>query len=383
MQQQRIGNGAQPGAGFCIAKAYGFVAVVAAGHDQGDYFRLVEKQMMQWRVGQHYAQPAVTTGHRSGQLIFPAGGNFLQQDNGSFGSAEQIGFRLVEMNKLTSLIKVSDHHRQRFGLPVLPLSQQTNRIFIAGIHRQMKSAQTLDRQDLPRLQKPTSLGQDIIGFNTVATHFKPHLRPALRAGVGLGMKASVTRVFILTLARITHGERSHGGERTVVGNAVDDGPARTTVGAIGEGVTESPVAGVTDIRETVGASGCVGGNQGVGAWSIAGFFNAETKEGSQRWQIFFLHRNNTRKSRSFFFKTAGKIFHRLGRPLHFNQDPGAGIAHHAHQVLVFSQIKNKRPKAHTLDDATHQQPAVQLSHAWPATSHTTGPCLRRWWPKCA
>ena len=56
---------------------YGFIGDVAAGHHQGR--PLLQKQMMQGRIGQHHAQPPVARGDGFRQLP-PSGTAFEQQD---------------------------------------------------------------------------------------------------------------------------------------------------------------------------------------------------------------------------------------------------------------------------------------------------------------
>ncbi len=74
------------------------------------------------------------------------------------------------------------------------------------------------------------------------------------------MKAAVQRVFIFTLAIGTHQKGVHGGPVPVIGNIFNNGETRAAIGAVGEGVTETPVRWVKYLSPAVGAGGQVGGD---------------------------------------------------------------------------------------------------------------------------
>lgn len=90
------------------------------------------------------------------------------------------------------------------------------------------------------------------------------MRATFCAGIRLGMKAAVKRIVVFGLAGGTHGKVSHGGQGAVVGDVADDGVARPAVGAVGERVVVTPVGGVEDFRQAVGADADVGGDEGIG-----------------------------------------------------------------------------------------------------------------------
>ena len=108
------------------------------------------------------------------------------------------------------------------------------------------------------------------GFPVVIGQLK--LRAADRAGVGLGMKAAVQRVFVLPLAIRAHLENGHGGQRAVIGNILDDGEARAAVGAVGERIVVAAVAVCKDIVEAGLAGGYIGRDELVlaRAWPRCG-----------------------------------------------------------------------------------------------------------------
>ena len=58
------------------------------------------------------------------------------------------------------------------------------------------------------------------------------------------METAVQRVVIFALAGGAHFKYAHGGTGTVIGNILDDGKPGPAVGAVGEGVTVTPVIGI-------------------------------------------------------------------------------------------------------------------------------------------
>ena len=64
---------------------------------------------------------------------------------------------------------------------------------------------------------------------------------AIFAGVGLGMKSSVCRVVVLSLARGAHFKVLHGGFRPIIRNIVNDGIAGSAVGAVDERVLKAAI----------------------------------------------------------------------------------------------------------------------------------------------
>jgi hypothetical protein len=70
------------------------------------------------------------------------------------------------------------------------------------------------------------------------------------------MKPPVPRILILPLALRTHAELRHGGLGSVIRDILDDGEPRSTVRAVGKGVSEAPVQGIKDLP----LAGLAGGN---------------------------------------------------------------------------------------------------------------------------
>jgi len=68
-------------------------------------------------------------------------------------------------------------------------------------------------------------------------------RAASRTGIGLGVKSTIDRVFILFSADRAQGEGSHGRFVAIIGNVFDDGESRAAKRAVNEGVAVPEVEG--------------------------------------------------------------------------------------------------------------------------------------------
>ena len=87
---------------------------------------------------------------------------------------------------------------------------------------------------------------------------EPRARPAVRAGVRLGVEAAVARVLVLGPAARAHREAGHRRQRPVVGDAAHDREARAAVRAVDERVAVAAVGGVEQLGEAVVAGRGVG-----------------------------------------------------------------------------------------------------------------------------
>lgn len=84
------------------------------------------------------------------------------------------------------------------------------------------------------------------------------MRPAVKAGIGLRMKAPVKWVGILRGAFGAHGKAIHRGGRSVIRQRADDGKARAAVGAVDKGVVIASVGGIEQFAQAVVAGGDIG-----------------------------------------------------------------------------------------------------------------------------
>ena len=148
---------------------------------------------------------------------------------------------------LADILQGSHHDCQWFCRTSLSGPQGPYRISGGRIAGEVKAAQSLDGQYLACQQHLAGqahggiAGSSCIVPCVAGCPFEPDVRAADRAGVGLGMEPAVERVIVLALAIGAHGKGLHCRQRAVVRNVPDDGKARATIGAIGEGIAIAPV----------------------------------------------------------------------------------------------------------------------------------------------
>jgi hypothetical protein len=75
------------------------------------------------------------------------------------------------------------------------------------------------------------------------------------AGHRLGVEAPIQRIFVFGAAVVTEREIRHGGVWTVVGNVLDDGEARSAIGAVDEGIEVAPVIRIEQFALAIGTDG--------------------------------------------------------------------------------------------------------------------------------
>ena len=84
---------------------------------------------------------------------------------------------------------------------------------------------------------------------------------ALWAGSWLGMETPVPWIAIFASTIDTHLELFHRGIGAIVGQRFYDGETRSTVGAVGEGITKAPILRIENLAQTIIAGRDVRQNQ--------------------------------------------------------------------------------------------------------------------------
>jgi hypothetical protein len=87
------------------------------------------------------------------------------------------------------------------------------------------------------------------------------LRAAAPTGDGLGVEAAIGRIAILARAIVAQGEFLHRGISPIVGQRFDDREARSAIGAVGKGITETPIVRVEDFAQAIVAGRDIGQNE--------------------------------------------------------------------------------------------------------------------------
>ena len=155
--------------------------------------------------------------------------------------------------------------------------------------------------------------------------------PTDRTGDRLGVKSSVQWVFVLSAAIRTHLEFGHGGERTVVGQSLDESVTRSAMRAIGERVEIAPIGRVENFLETLLTTVEIRRDPNPGAMGSPGLQDNEalallkwhpllqnTIDHSSRWRL--LH------------QTSVKLSDPLGRPLYLNKNASGIVTYEAGKV---------------------------------------------------
>lgn len=84
------------------------------------------------------------------------------------------------------------------------------------------------------------------------------------------MKTPVAGILILGPTGSTHRKQRHAGVGAVVGNRPNDGKTGTAMGAVGEGITKTPVQWIEDLLPTCRTGGGIRHNAGVNLPVAAG-----------------------------------------------------------------------------------------------------------------
>src|SRR5579863_1574470 len=108
---------------------------------------------------------------------------------------------------------------------MLALAEAGDGIGIAGVNQKLESSDAFERDDFS-----VAKGRGRVGDGAV------ELWATDWAGVGLSVEAAVGGIFVFFAAGRAEGESPHRRVGAVVGNVDDDGVARATIGAVGEGI---------------------------------------------------------------------------------------------------------------------------------------------------
>ncbi len=233
MQEEAVGDLAEPRHRLVVVGRQRLVGEVAGGHHQRAGAEAIEQQDVQRRVGQQHA-----VGCRVGRDgVRQRGGIVAVHDHDrSLRPGQQRLREVAHMREAADRRQVGRHHRQRLRLTVLPRAQATDRRDVVGVAGEVEAAEALDRDDPPRAHELLGGGDRVRALAALALKHEAHARAAARAGDRLGVIAAVGDVGILRAALAAHREHAHRGLRAVVGHALDDREARAAVRAVDERV---------------------------------------------------------------------------------------------------------------------------------------------------
>ena len=168
----------------------------------------------------------------------------LKQNDGRFGSQQQPRFQFRDGAILLNQIKGGIHQRKRFFLATLARPQTLNRVRVASVHHQLEAADSFEGKDL-------SVTDDFNGARNASSSFPsgdafgvPELqaRPAMRAGIGLGVKPAIGQDHDIRCSQAGHIVKSfHRSVRTIVWQCFDDRESWPAICAVRERIAVSSI----------------------------------------------------------------------------------------------------------------------------------------------
>ena len=336
-----------------VRGALRLITEIAAGHHQ----RRVpgfKQQVMQRAVWQHEAERRLPGGHigRQHRCL-----GRRQQHHRCCGRPEQGAFVRVHTTIAIDHREITRHQGERLPIASFSPPQQGNRIHIAGVTRQVKPANSLDREDPALSHKPARRGDGVPGgiggYRHAECIDQPDPRTAFSAGVRLRMKTPVRRIAVFVLTGRTHREVDHAGVGTIVGDAVHDAEPRATVSTVRERVAEAPIGRIKDLVPARGAGYRVGHNAGMHLSSITGQ-DSKARRGFERLaRDRAFQRIDARQRRALVHQPGNEVFDRPGLPLQPDQYTCSVVTHVTRQATITRQTPHRRPKADTLHQAAH------------------------------
>ena len=363
VQQEGVGNPAQPCDGRVVVLDQRLVAVVARRHHQHPG-PAGQQEVVQRRVGQHDAQRVEPLGDRRRDV--DAGAGPTDDDRAKRpGENRPRGGRYLAEGLGGG--HVCDHQREWLGVAPFARPQAHHGGFVVGTARQVKAPEALDCDDLSRREHGGGFVKRVVAVQPLPGGARqPDRRPALGAGHGLGVKAARGGVGVLARAERAHREIAHRRVGSIVRDALDDGVPRPAVGAVDERVGVSRVGGVGQFGQAIAAGGGVDGDLCVGHLAALAGPDLEVLLAGQRGQVRLPAGRNTGQGGQLAGQPAGEILDRTGSALDADYDAAGVVGDVACQAQALGQAINEGPEPHALDLSGQVEPpaldAMGLCH---------------------
>ena len=132
----------------------------------------------------------------------------LQQNNRCFRRAQQPYFQRLHFTFGFHAIERRKHQREGFFFAVFAFTQTAHGRFVMGGDDEMKSAQSLDGNDLAAPDVPGGGAQGLMPAKDRFAGWIPQfeMRTANRTGIRLGVKTAVVRIVVFRPALWAHRE---------------------------------------------------------------------------------------------------------------------------------------------------------------------------------
>ena len=181
------------------------------------------------------------------------------------------------------------------------------------------------------------------------------------------MKPPVKRVAILRGALGAHGKAIHRRGRSVIGQRLDDGKARSAIGAVDKGVVKASVGGVEQFAQTVVARGDVGRDERRVGGLILRRHNAKALLAGgvpvAGCQVHKLDMLNAGRGRRVLRQRGDKAVKCLDRSMRLDVHAITRIEHPAADAVRHSLAIHKWPHANTLHNARYMD--MHMPHVAP------------------
>ena len=245
--------------------AIGSSDAVAAGRDDREA-ELAQQQMMQRRIGQHRAEPADCPArpHRRAPSARRRRSRTIGRSGAERAAAILRGVDARSSRRTAS--SVGNITANGFSSRRLRARRRRHGRVVARVDQEMEAADALHRDDPPvadarrrrrAARRPRSRQRAPVGIP------ERQLRPAVGAGVRLGVEAAVGGILVFGAAGGAHRETPHRGAGAVVGQVLDDAVARAAVRAVDERIAVAAVGGIEQLAQAVVAGGEVGQHRGA------------------------------------------------------------------------------------------------------------------------
>jgi hypothetical protein len=192
------------------------------------------------------------------------------------------------------------------------------------------------------------------------------------------MEPPIARVLIFCLALRTHRKMVHSGVCAVIGKALNDAEAWSTVGTVGEGIMVAAVGRVNDFMQAISAERDVWENQHRFIALHAALTNFKMLI-TERVKPGCCHGMYPCQRWLFFWQACQEGLQDFSFPFNFNEDAVGIIDNPATQGKISCQSVDKRAKANTLNSPLNFKSQTtdhcRKNYPYPFSERVTTPLL--------
>ena len=171
MDQEQIGNAAEPLERLGFVGDNGLAAPIAAGGDDGKS-EIAQQQMMERCARQHDAEGTIAGRDQVGQSR-DATRQTTQQYDWRRRGFERLLLGLQHLGQASRHVDRVDHQREGLARPMLAYTQLRHGGLVARVDQKLESAQTFQRDDGAAAQSFGHLGERVGAFGNGRAIFIP------------------------------------------------------------------------------------------------------------------------------------------------------------------------------------------------------------------